>query len=289
MGGGGAGRRNGSSSVSTEGWNGSSTKFQDRLGQVVENVQRRVEWVVGAGRRKRSRKAETGNQNGSFIKIKEGWKGSLGWSSEKFKGGWDVLLERVARNVQRRLDWVVQTGCRKRSRTAGTGHRKGSSEALKESRNESSEWVVGNVQEGWDGSLEQVVGNVERKIGRVVKNVQRRLGRVLRRGRRKRLMRLEWVLPTDCSKHPKKAGTHHRRGAGGYGKKCSEKDRTGRLKCSKEAWTGPQKGSSETCNEGWNGSSLRVVGNIQKRLEQIIIGRGAGRPWKLSSETFKEG
>jgi hypothetical protein len=69
MGGGGAGRRNGSSSVSTEGWNGSSTKFQDRLGQVVENVQRRVEWVVGAGRRKRSRKAETGNQNGSLIKI----------------------------------------------------------------------------------------------------------------------------------------------------------------------------------------------------------------------------
>ena len=171
-------------------------EVEERLGRVVENVQRRVEWVVGAGRRKRSRKAETGNQNGSLIKkIKEGWKGSLGWSSEKLKGGWDVLLERVVRNVQRRLDWVVQTGCRKRSRKAGTGHGKGSSETLKESRNESSEWVVGNVQEGWDGSLEWVVGNVERKIGRVVKNVQRRLGRVLRRGRRKRSMKKAGMGP----------------------------------------------------------------------------------------------
>ena len=80
MGGGGASRRNGSSSAFTEGWNGSSTKLKkgwDGLSKTfnggwngsLERVQRRVEWVVGAGRRKRSRKAETGNQNGSLIKI----------------------------------------------------------------------------------------------------------------------------------------------------------------------------------------------------------------------------
>ena len=189
----------------------------------MERVQRRVEWVVGAGLRKRSKKAETGNQNGSLIKIKEGWKGSLGWSSEKFKGGWDVLLERVARNVQRRLDWVVQTGCRKRSRTAGTGHRKGSSEALKESRNESSEWVVGNVQEGWDGSLEQVVGNVERKIGRVVKNVQRRLGRVLRRGRRKRSMKAGMGPPYGLLEKSKKGWNGSSSGERGISEKMLRK------------------------------------------------------------------
>ena len=36
-----------------------------------------------------------------------------------------------------------------------------------------------------------------------------------------------------------------------------------------------QKHSKNRFNEGWNGSSLRVVGNIQKRLERIIVA-GAG-------------
>jgi hypothetical protein len=142
-----------------------------------------------------------------------------------------VSLERVVRNVQRRLEWVVQTGCRKHSKKAETGgYWKGLLETLKEGRNESSEqWVVGNVQR----RLEQVVGT----------------------GR--------W--------------------------KCLKKDRTGHQKRSKKAWTGPWKRSSETFfNEGWNASSLRIVGKIQKRLERIIVG-GAGDFGKECSEKDRTG
>ncbi len=66
-----------------------------------------------------------------------------------------MFLEWVVRNVQRRLEWVVQTGCRKRSNKAETGgYWKGFLETLTEGWNESSEWVVGNVQR----RLRQVLG-----------------------------------------------------------------------------------------------------------------------------------
>jgi hypothetical protein len=65
MGGDGAGRRNGSSSACTEGWNGSSTKFKKvwdvssktfnegwngSLERVVGNIQRRLKRVIRMGR-----------------------------------------------------------------------------------------------------------------------------------------------------------------------------------------------------------------------------------------------
>jgi hypothetical protein len=50
-----------------------------------------------------------------------------------------------------------------------------------------------------------------------------------------------------------------------------------------EGWKGSSEWSSETFKEGWSGSSKRVVGNVQRRLERVINHRNG------MSETFKEG
>jgi hypothetical protein len=63
-------------------------------------------------------------------------------------------------------------------------------------------------------------------------------------------------------------------GGAGLWKKCpNKKDRMGRQKGSKKAWTGHQKGLSKTFNEGRNGSSLRVlVRNIKKGWNGSLSG-----------------
>jgi hypothetical protein len=142
--------------------------------------------------------------------------------------------------------------------------------------------------------LKRVVGNVERKIGRVVKNVQRRLRQVLRRGHRKRSMKAGMGPPYGGGKIQKWLERIIVGGAGLRRKFSRKKDRTGHQK----------RRSKNTFNEGWNGSSsLRVVGNIPKRLEQsssggerVVVGNVPRKHSKKaetsrngSTESFNEG
>jgi hypothetical protein len=98
------GHRNRSSEMFKEGWIGLSK-------QVVGNVQRRLERVMGRDHRKRSKKAGTSHRNGL---------------SEMFKECWDGSLKRVVGNVQRKIGRVVKN--------------------VQRSLDRSSERVVGNVQ-----------------------------------------------------------------------------------------------------------------------------------------------
>ncbi len=104
----------------------------------------------------------------------------------------------VVGNVQRRLERVVQTGCRKRSKKAGTGHQPSERNVRNVQRR--LERNIGNTRfkEGWNGSETFKEGwngstigtdrqkRAAKKAETVIGNVQRRLERVISRGRRKR-------------------------------------------------------------------------------------------------------
>ncbi len=155
-------------------------------------------------------------------------------------GNVERKIGRVVKNVQRRLGQVLRRGRQKRSIKAGMGPPYGG----------------GNIQK-W---LERIiVGGAglrrnfqERKIGRVVKNVQRI-----------RSMKAGMGPPYGSLETSKKGWNRSSSGGervvfGNFPRKRSKKSETSR------------NGSTESFNEGWNGSLDWVVKNVQKLLEQAI-------------------